>query len=386
MSSWFEERRADKAADAEERRKSKAFDAKLRRDERRADREEEREIKAQKRRDRTQRRQARAARRERTLTPGNVYRKGTLALVAASALASLPAQVMHFVKVSLMLLPLPFALEGSAWVMAAGVAYADERKLPAWVRWLLRGLSMGAAGYAAHINYTYGAETNTSVAWGLAGVTVMGPLVFEVRQWVTTLTFDPAERKRRAEEKARAKHERKRRKDHEGVVKLAGRLVSAAPFGQLAFEDAFRTAWEIFYGTEVPGMTPALHAHQLAARKDLAAAMDAANGSPVSTRGRLLQLLHPAPSKLLQAAASDAPKELAKQPANGPQKTTQRVTLSQVDQQMPPKRGRGHAGGPPRRGVRRPGDTTSYSAGARKQAAIAAKEATPLTAVNGHSH
>ncbi|MGV9352308.1 hypothetical protein [Streptomyces misionensis] len=374
MSSWFEERRADKAEDAKQQRLNEEHRAKLRRDERRQDREEQRQEKAQRRRDRAQRRQARAARREKALTPGNVYRKGTLALVAASALASLPAQVMHFVKVSLMLLPLPFALEGSAWVMAAGVAYADERKLPAWVRWLLRGLSMGAAGYAAHINYTYGAETNTSVAWGLAGVTVMGPLVFEVRQWVTTLTFDPAERKRRAEEKARAKHERKRRKDHEDVVKLAGRLVSAAPFGQLAFEDAFRTAWEIFYGTEVPGMTPALHAQQLAARKDLAAAMDAANGSPVSTRGRLLQLLHPAPSALLSApessqVASDLP-PTPERPQKGPQKAPQKG-----GRKMPP----------PHR--RTKGDSVPFSTVARIEAALE-RGGSPrrIAAVNGHSH
>ncbi|MEU5496154.1 hypothetical protein [Streptomyces griseofuscus] len=370
MSSWFEERRADKAADAERLRESKAFEAKLRRDERRKDREEQREITTQKRRDRAQRRAARAARREKALTPGNVYRKGTLALVAASALASLPAQVMHFVKVSLMLLPLPLALEGSAWVMAAGVAYADERKLPSWVRWLLRGLSMGAAGYAARINYTYGAETSASVAWGLAGVTVMGPLVFEVRQWVTTLTFDAAEKKRRAEEKARAKHERKRKKDHEDVVKLADRLVSAAPFGKLAFEDAFRTAWEIFYGTEVPGMTPALHAHQLAARKDLAAAMDAANGSPVSTRGRLLQLLHPAPSALLSAPGSSQVASDLPPASERPQKTPQKG-----GRKMPP----------PHR--RTKGDSVPFSSVARIEAALE-RGGSPrrIAAVNGHQH
>ncbi|HEY3482969.1 MAG TPA: hypothetical protein VGL02_29160 [Streptomyces sp.] len=303
MSSWFEERRADKAADAAERRRNDEHRAQLRRDERRKDRDEAREIKAQARRDKAARRQARAARREKTLTASNVYRKGTLALVAASALASLPAQVMHFVSISLMLLPLPFALEGAAWVMNAGVAYADERKLPTWVRWLLRAFAMGAAGYAAHINYAYGAETNVSVAWGLAGVTVMGPLVFEIRQWVSTLSAAVVDPKKRAEEKARAAHEKRRRKDHKDVVELAEKLVSAAPYGALAFEEAFASAWEILHGTRTPGMTPVLHAQAHASRKALAAAFDAANGAPVSMKGRLLELLHPAPVKALGVVA-----------------------------------------------------------------------------------
>jgi hypothetical protein len=312
VSSWREERRRDNAAEAEERRNNKAFDAKLRRDERRKDREEAREVKAQARRDKAARRQARAARREKTLTAGNVYRKGTLALVLASAAASLPAQVMHFVGISFMLLPIPFALEGAAWVMNAGVAYADERKLAPWVRWLMRGLAMSAAGYAAHINFAYGrslevhglsAADAAAVGWGLAAVTMLGPLFFEVRQWVLTLSAATADPKKRSEEKARAVHEKRRRKDHKVVVELAEKLVSAAPYGTLVFEEAFASAWEILHGTRTPGMTPSLHAQAHASRVALVAAFDAANGSPVSMKGRLLEVLHPAPVKALGVTA-----------------------------------------------------------------------------------
>lgn len=366
MSSWSEERRADKAADAAERRRNDEHRAKLRRDERRKDREEAREIKAQQRRDRAQRRQARAARREKTLTAGNVYRRGTLALVAASALASLPAQVMHFVSISFMLLPLPFALEGAAWVMNAGVAYADERKLPAWVRWLLRAFAMGAAGYAAHINYTYGAETNASVAWGLAGVTVMGPLVFEIRQWVSTLSAAAVDPKKRAEEKARAAHEKRRWKDHKDVVKLARKLVSAAPYSTLAFEEAFASAWEILYGTRTPGMTPSLHGQAHASRKALAAAFDAANGSPISNRSRLLELLHPAPVGRHQGhEKSQVVTDLSpsvKSAVKDPQKGARR--------QPPPHR-------------RTKGDSVPFSSVAKKQHS---HEALQRLAVNGHHH
>lgn len=370
MSSWFEERRADKAADAEEQRKTRAFEAKLARDERRENKKERREEKAQKRRDRAQRRAARAARREKQLTPGNVYCKGTLSLVAASALASLPAQVDHFVSIAWMLLPLPFALEGAAWVMAAGVAYADEKRLPAWVRWLLRGLCLSAAGYAAWINYGYGLETSPAVGYGLAAVTLMGPLFFEVRQWVTTLTFDAGEKKRRAEAKARAKHERKRYRDHKPVVKLARQLVSAAPFGTLDFEDAFTAAWEIKYGTKLPGMTPALHAEKLASSKALTKAMDAANGSPVSTRSRLLQLLHPAPSALISAdrkpqVVTDLP------PDSGKPSVVRSEGSSKGGRRQPP----------PHRRSR--GDALPFHPLAKAQAADTARK---VTAANGHHH
>lgn len=366
MSSWFQERRDDKAADAQQRREDRAFEAKLRRDERRKDREEKRADDTQRRRDRAQRRQARTARREKALTPGTVYRKGTLGLVAASALASLPAQVAHFAAISLMLLTLPFALEGAAWVMAAGVAYADERKLPAWVRWLLRGLCLSAAGYAARINYSYGAETNTSVAWGLAGVTVLGPLVFEIRQWVSTLSAAAVDPKKRAEEKARARHEKQRRKDHEPVVALAETLVSAAPYGKLVFEDAFAVAWEIKYGTRVPGMTPALHGEKLASSKALVDAMDAANGSPVSTRGRLLELLHSDPvGRVTTAQESQVVSDLSpsvSEPADKPKKSPRK----------PP---------PPHR--RTKGDSVPFSSLAKSQHS---HEARQRLAANGHHH
>jgi hypothetical protein len=366
VSSWHAERRADKAAEAEERRNTAEFEARLRREERRKDREEQREVKAQQRRERAQRRAARIARREKTLTPGNVYRKGTLALVAASALASLPAQVAHFVTISVMLLPLPFALEGAAWVMAAGVAYADERKLLAWVRWLLRALSMGAAGYAAHINYAYGAETNTSVAWGLAGVTVLGPFVFEIRQWVNTLSAASVDPRKRAEEKARAAHAKRRRRDHKDVVKLADRLVSAAPYKTLAFEDAFATAWHIKYGTAELGMTPDLHGERLASSKALAAAMDAANGSPVSVRATLLQRLHPVVIRRTESDEksqvvtdlSPSVRRAAEKPQKGPRK--------------PP---------PPHR--RTKGDSVPFGDVAKKQHS---HEARQRLAVNGHHH
>lgn len=288
MSSWFEERRADKAADAVQRREDREFESKLRRDERRKDRDEKRTDEAQRRRDKAQRKQARAAKREKTLTPGNVYRKGTLGLVALSALASLPAQVLHFVAIHWMLFPIGPAVEGAAWVMAAGVAYADERKLPVWVRWLLRALSLSAAAFAANINYQYGlsltghgvSEGNAHVAGlGLAAVTLGGPLFFEVRQWVLTLSASATDPKKRAEAKARDKHEARRRKVFKDVVARQEQLMLAAPFGTLKAEEAFARAWWDVKGAPL-GVTADVIADRLDAEADVSAVLAYADQTP----------------------------------------------------------------------------------------------------------
>ena len=145
MSDYRENIRRDRAADREQDRQDKAaalrLQAELRsaedeRRERATDRADERAEKArvraeqakkEKRRAKAERARSRAAKREKMLAPANVYSKATLALIAASVLASLPAQVMHFVGISWMLLPLPFALEGAAWVSAAVCGSSSSR-------------------------------------------------------------------------------------------------------------------------------------------------------------------------------------------------------------------------------------------------------------------
>ncbi|MFF4701408.1 hypothetical protein [Streptomyces chattanoogensis] len=268
--SYYEERRADQAAKAEQKRLTARHDEELRaerqkeaderaarlREQARADRQAERQ-------DRQQRRAERAERRKEVLTPAEIYRRGTLAVVTASGLASLPAQVMHFVRISAMLLPLPLALEGLAWVMAAGVAYADARHLPGWVRWLLRSLIAASAAFAASINYGYGLSLTAqgltvadarAVGLGLAAVTLLGPVAFEIRQWVSTLDAATG-----AVDPDRLRHSRRRSRHHRKVVRIADRLVSAAPFGDLDRQEAFERAWSIVHGCPEPGMTPKLH-------------------------------------------------------------------------------------------------------------------------------
>jgi hypothetical protein len=390
VSSWFEERRADKREDAKQRREDRAFESKLRREEAREAKKERREDEAQRRRDKAARRQARAARREKTLTPSNVYRKGTLALVTMSALASLPAQIIHFVAIHWMLFPIGPAVEGAAWVMAAGVAHADERKLPAWVRWLLRGLSLAAAGFAANINYKYGlsltdhgvSQSNARIAGiGLAAVTMLGPLFFEVRQWVLTLTADATDPKKRAEEKARAKHDKKRRKDHRTVADVADRLVSAAPFGTLTFEDAWAQAWAIVHGSSDSWMTPKLHAYAVRSAAALAAAQEPAPVDEKTIRRRILDHLRrpsKTPAQPLRFVLPTPP-SAALGVTKKPQVVTDLPPSSAAPSEKPKKAARRQP--PPHR--RTKGDSVPFHPIVTPLAADTARK---HAAVNGHHH
>ncbi|MFD5183291.1 hypothetical protein ACFWMQ_11835 [Streptomyces sp. NPDC058372] len=280
------EARADKNAAAEQRRQDAAAADQRRAARQLADDERAARLAAQQAADKARRKAEKAAWRQEKLTPQNVYRTGTLALVVASGLASLPAQVMHFAGISPMLLPLPLALEGAAWVMAAGVAFADARQLAARVRWMLRAFVVAAAGFAAWINYGYGAHLDgltsaqqTTAGVGLAAVTLLGPLLFEIRQWVSTLAADEDET---PDARARRRHARLRRRHHRSVAKTAARLLSAAPVDSLTEEEAWEMAWEIEQGADQPGMTPAL----VARRVTRTAAYQAAEHTPRNSQKR----------------------------------------------------------------------------------------------------
>ncbi|MFG3123681.1 hypothetical protein ACGFYO_16930 [Streptomyces sp. NPDC048201] len=367
MSAYREELRADRAAQAEQRRlDAAAADERRAERERAADeraarlREQTRADQAAERQVRERRRQERADRRALALVPERVYRTGTLALVVASGLASLPAQVAHFAGISLALLPLPFALEGAAWVMAAGVAYADSRQAPVWVRWLLRVLVAGCAAFAASVNYGYGrhleglsASDAHAAGVGLAAVTLLGPLVFEIRQWVSTLTA--------RDEHARAarRHATRRRRHHRAVHRLAARLVSAAPHGALPAEEAWAQAWEVVHGPCAPGMTPALEHRARHAATRLA---EARTPGPDEI-GRRIKAGLERPLFVLPSASNVVPIRAAK---------------PQVASQMPPVSGNGSKGSakksaPPRR---RKGDTPTYHRAARSAAADTARRNT----------
>ncbi|MFE1781332.1 hypothetical protein ACFW9F_01730 [Streptomyces sp. NPDC059506] len=377
MSDYREERRRDAAAEAAQRRADAAAAEERRaerqraaderaarlRDQQRADREKDRAA-------RQRRRAERAARRGEALTPGNVYRTGTLGLVGSSAAASLPAQVLHFTAIHPLLLPVPLAIEGAAWVMAAGVAYADARGLPGWVRWTLRVLVLTAASFAAVINYQYGrhlpglSEADGIVAGtGLAAVSLLGPLVFEVRQWVSTLSAGTEE------ERAIRRHEKRRRRDHRKVARVAARLLSAAPYGALGTEDAWTRAWQIVHGDAVPGMTPDLHRQSV---RSATAATAARRPSDHDVRARITAGLRP-----VEWVLSDGTDVAPLRPAS-PQVADQMPPSPKTPEKAPATRPGSTRPAPPKR---RKGDTPKYTRGARIQAAETARLTTTGTRI-----
>lgn len=206
--------------------------------------------------------------------------------------------------------------------MAAGVAYADERGLPGWVRWALRGFVLAAAGFAASINYSYGAQMEglsegdaTTAGIGLAAVSLLGPLLFEVRQWVGTLsakTGTAEEKKRRREEKKteaeRQEHLARRRKHHKDIAEEADRLLSALPLGSITEEEAFGAAWQIKKGTQ-QGLSAEIFAQVTDARVQLGAAFELGEHvRPELVRaGMLARLYNPLPGRLSEGIPSLGP-------------------------------------------------------------------------------
>ncbi|MFJ3200994.1 hypothetical protein [Streptomyces sp. NPDC086989] len=287
-SDWYEQRRKDEDARVAREVEAKAAAVDLERTQRLKEKADRRAEKLQARKDRAQRRRERAAKRQRDFAPGTVYRRGTLLLIGFSIAASLPAQIIHFTSIYWMLFTIGPVLEGAAWILAAGVAHADEKKLASWVRWVMRALSMSAASYAALINYQYGqsltehgltAGQAQTAAMGLAAVTLGGPLFFEVRQWVLTLSAAVGNAKHRLEKKARARHEKKRREAFPDVMARAQQLLLAAPYGALKEEEAFNRAWWDIHGAP-RAVTADVIKNRLKAESAVAEVLDEAERTP----------------------------------------------------------------------------------------------------------
>lgn len=298
MSTWSEEKRRNLAADAEQRRidaehkqnlrrEQRREDAQFERDQRQRDKEEQRREKARARKERQQRHADRA----RAWTPERLYGRSTYTVVIASELASLPAQFLHFGHIDPMLLTIPVALSGAAWATFAGVAYADQKGVHPAIRWGLRVLSMGFASFAAWINWLYGkslAQATLSpdeasvAAAALAAVTMLGPLLFEVRQWVRTLSATTRDPKKRAEEKARAKHAKKRQRTFRRVARRQRQIMLAEPYGTVTAEDAWGQAWADVEGAK-PGVTASVVEHRIAAEKAVTEAIGTAGLTPEQT-------------------------------------------------------------------------------------------------------
>ncbi|MGA5818831.1 hypothetical protein ACPC54_13360 [Kitasatospora sp. NPDC094028] len=232
--------RADDRADRREEREQARLDAEAARQRREADRRSAEEV-------RDRRRAARAERFGRVTgwVIANPARTFVRLVQACSIVPAVVSQVvaLDHAKVYLLLAVLLAAmLEGGAWAagtVAGGINFAHGwQQYPHhhWVAFVLALSSIGAV-WLTDLQ-THGGR---------------GPTTAEKKQ-----------------AKERAEHARLRADHHPEVRKVADRLLSAAPFGALSTDEAWRIAWEYVHGVTVPGLTAELLARRLNARARVA--------------------------------------------------------------------------------------------------------------------
>lgn len=286
MSTWAEQRRADKAAEAEQRRKDQDAAAdrqlKMRLEAEKVRAEEQRKDKAEKRRleqlDRKAKEQEKekkaAAKAERRAKLRATLSTKSVEVFVGSVMAA--ALVPAFISQAAFLthegLALPLAclaaaaVEGATWAFTAMAAKAEKEHRPTT---RLRIGTWVCAVFAGVLNLAHWTETNGPVIGVFFGLlTPLATLLWDWRTHTSTRT-----KEERQEAKARRKHAKRRAKLHKEVAAEAERIATALPFGELSEEDAFATAWRITRGAE-PGMDATTYATLTDAQLALGAAFE----------------------------------------------------------------------------------------------------------------
>ncbi|MCG6497624.1 hypothetical protein [Kitasatospora sp. A2-31] len=286
MTSWRDARRADKLAD----RDADRADRQAEREEARRDAEAARRRKVADEKAaaeaRAKRRQERAAQIAKltgwvTADPARAFVRLVQFCSVVPAVISQVAALDHADVFLLLAVLLAAMLEGTAWALVAMGAKAEHGsrstrtyRVGAWL----------AGAVAAAINFAHGWQQYPDHRW-VAAVLALSSLV---AVWLTDLQTHGGRRPTRAERKAAAKQQRleaekaeaerqareehaRKRAEHEPQVReIADRLLSAAPYGALAEDDAWRIAWEHQHGVTVPGLTADLLARRIGARARVA--------------------------------------------------------------------------------------------------------------------
>ncbi|MFG3660258.1 hypothetical protein [Streptomyces sp. NPDC047706] len=286
------------------------------------------------------------------------WRSYALGFYIVCAVVALPVQVAAFYNPSaIWLMAAPLMLEGGAWVVLKGAAAAVASHRPHWhyrlIAWLL-------AFIAAAINLWHGLHAfDPATAIGTAFASIAGPGVWDLHEHGRIRKRDGVltRRERKAQEKAardearqKAAEEKRRAAEKEAADKVAeeARQQLAA-----ARAEAFPKVWEHALKIAAAlGETTVTEAVWKRAHRDV-------EGADPSESADVIRMRNAAERRVEAARQS--------KPVN--------AKSLQVDQQMPGRSGRGHAGGPTVRGTRQKGDTQRYSPAARKQASITAKNA-----------
>ncbi|MEE1787729.1 hypothetical protein PUR71_33200 [Streptomyces sp. SP17BM10] len=255
--------RADARADLREEREQARLDAEAARQRREADQRAVEEA-------RDRRRAARAARFGRVTgwvvaNPARAFVRLVQACSIVPAVVSQVAALDHADVALLLAVLLAAMLEGGAWALVAMGAQAEgERstrtyRLGAWMAGLVAGVINFAHGWTQYPAHHW-------VAFVLA-LSSIGAV------WLTDLQTHGGRGPTAAEKKQakeRAEHARRRAAHHPEVKDVADRLLSAAPYGALSADGAWRIAWEYVHGVTTPGLTADLLAQRLNARARVA--------------------------------------------------------------------------------------------------------------------
>jgi chemotaxis protein histidine kinase CheA len=284
------------------------------------------------------------------------------------AIVALPVQVAAFYNPrALWLMAAPLMLEGGAWVVLKGAAAAVAGHRPHWhyrlIAWLL-------AFIAAGINLWHGLNAfDPATAIGTAFASVAGPGVWDLHEHGRIRKRDGVltRRERKAAEKAAKARAKQEAADE---ARRAAEKEAADEAARVAREELIEERKREF---------PKVWAEAVKIGAALGKAPDDPAVWPRAYRN--IEGTDPGESIESITARRAAERRVESALTGTPVSTLSLGRSPQVDQQMPRRSRRGHVGGPTVRGVRRAGDTTSYSTGARKQAAIAAKKSTRSTAV-----
>ncbi|MFI1928330.1 hypothetical protein [Streptomyces sp. NPDC020377] len=286
------------------------------------------------------------------------WRSYALNFYRVCAVVALPVQVSAFYNPkAIWLMAAPLMLEGGAWVVLKGAAAAVANRRPSWhyrlIAWLL-------ALIAAGINLWHGLNAfDPATALATAFASIAGPGVWDLHEHGRIRKRDgiPSRRERKAAEKAeRAEAARKA----EETARLAAEKEAAAKAAaeerqRLAErrEALFPKVWEhaVKLATDL-GETAVTDAVWKRAKLDV-------EGAPPGESAEVLRMRNAATARV------EAARE--QRPVNG----SSRQVASQVPGAKKPRIYKP----PTRRGKRTKGDV-QYSSGARRQASVAALNAT----------
>ncbi|MFF6774767.1 hypothetical protein ACFY8W_14550 [Streptomyces sp. NPDC012637] len=285
MSSYREDRRADRAAERAQDREDRRLELEAAREREAARAEEKRKDAEAKRRQEQADRKAKLAERQAKKAAAAAKRAklvrwlkvnpATLFVAFVMVASIVPAVLSQIGALTGASVAAPMAgllaamLEGGAWAITFMGKQADDsgrepRKY--------RIATWAVAVVAAAVNFWHGLEQYRAHPW--VALVLGASSLFAIYIW--DLKTHGSHGKTKAEKKAekdRARHVAARRKHHPQIVEAAVKLQSALPFGVLDDEAAFAAAWRIHTGAE-PGLSAELYATATNAVLNLGAAFE----------------------------------------------------------------------------------------------------------------